>query len=155
MGERGVQGVQDAAGLKVAVAVSRYNQDISERLLEGALEALRRMGAREEDVTSCWVPGALELPLAAARLAAAHDAVVCLGCVIKGETAHFEHVAAQSAAGIARVALDTGKPVAFGVLTTYDRDQALARSGAADNKGAEAAETAVEMANLLRRLGSS
>jgi 6,7-dimethyl-8-ribityllumazine synthase len=98
------------------------------------------------------VPGALELALAAANLARAHDAVVCLGCVIKGNTAHFEHVATQTAAGIARVALDTGKPVAFGVLTTYDHAQALARIQPGANKGAEAAEAAVEMTTLLRRL---
>src|SRR5690348_919376 len=117
MGVRGVSGSLDAGGLKVAVAVSRYNQEISEGLLKSALEALERMNAAE--VTTCWVPGALELPLAAQRLARGHDAVVCLGCVIKGETAHFEHVATQAAAGVARVSLDAGKPVAFGVLTTY------------------------------------
>jgi 6,7-dimethyl-8-ribityllumazine synthase len=152
VGERGQSGSHDASGLRVAVAVARYNQDLSERLLAGALEALGRMGCAPDRLTVCWVPGALELPLAAQRLARAHDAVVCLGCVIRGETAHFEHVSTQCAAGIRRVALDTGTPIAFGVLTTYDRAQALARSGEQDNKGAEAAETAVEMANLLRDL---
>ena len=146
MGERGVSGSHDASGLRIAVAVSRYNQEISEALLQGALEALERMGAA--DVTTCWVPGALELPLVAERLASTHDAVVCLGCVIKGDTAHFEHVATQCAAGIARVALDTGTPVAFGVLTTYDAQQARDRL----DKGAEAAETAVEMATLLQEI---
>ncbi len=152
MGERGRTGSHDASGLRIAVAVARYNQDISEGLLSGALEALERMGCGGDRVSVCWVPGAVELPLVAARLARAHDAVVCLGCVIRGETAHFEHVATQCSAGLQRVALDTGTPVAFGVLTTYDREQAVARSGAEDNKGAEAAETAVEMANLLREL---
>ena len=152
MGERGQSGSHDASGLRVAVAVARYNQDISEGLLEGALAALERMGCAGERLTVCWVPGAVELPLAAQRLARANDAVVCLGCVIKGETAHFEHVATQCAAGLQRVALDSGTPVAFGVLTTHDRAQALARSGGEGNKGAEAAETAVEMANLLREL---
>lgn len=152
MGERGRTGSHDASGLRVAVAVARYNQDISEGLLNGALQSLAAMGCAGDRLTVCWVPGAIELPLAAQRLARAHDAVVCLGCVIKGETAHFEHVATQCAAGIQRVALDTGTPVAFGVLTTLDRPQALARSGAEGNKGAEAAETAVEMANLLREL---
>lgn len=152
MGERGQSGSHDASGLRIAVAVARYNQEISEGLLHGALESLQRMGCGDDRLTVCWVPGAVELPLAAQRLARAHDAVVCLGCVIKGETAHFEHVATQCAAGIQRVSLDTGTPVAFGVLTTYDRDQALARSGSEGNKGAEAAETAVEMANLLREL---
>ncbi|HEX6488538.1 MAG TPA: 6,7-dimethyl-8-ribityllumazine synthase [Candidatus Dormibacteraeota bacterium] len=152
MGERGQSGSHDASGLRVGVAVSRYNQDISERLLTGALEALHGMGVNDSKLTVCWVPGALELPLAAAKLVRSHDAVICLGCVIKGETAHFEHVATQCAAGVQRVALDSGTPVAFGVLTTYDRAQALSRSTAADNKGAEAAETAVEMANLLKAL---
>ena len=153
MGKRGQRGGHDASDLRVAVVVSRYNEDISERLLEGALRALENMGGdTDERTTVVWVPGALELPLAAARLARSHDAVVCLGCVIKGETAHFEHVATQCAAGIQRVALDSGTPVTFGVLTTYDREQALARSGGDGNKGAEAAETAVEMVNLLRDL---
>jgi 6,7-dimethyl-8-ribityllumazine synthase len=150
VGERGKVGSHDASGLRVAVVASRYNEDISERLLDGAVDALGRMGCQGDRLTVWWVPGAMELPLAAVRLARTHDAVVCVGCVIKGETAHFEHVAGQSAAGIRQAALETGKPVAFGVLTTYDREQALARSGADDNKGAEAAETAVEMANLLR-----
>jgi 6,7-dimethyl-8-ribityllumazine synthase len=152
MGERGTTGSHDASGLRVAVVAARYNEDISRRLLDGALGALERMGCSGERLTVAWVPGAVELPLAAQRLARGHDAVVCLGCVIKGDTAHFEHVATQCAAGIQRVALDTGTPVAFGVLTTYDRAQAEARSGAEDNKGAEAAETAVEMATLLREL---
>lgn len=152
MGERGLAGERDASGLRIGVAVARYNQDISERLLDGALEALRSMGADGDRVTVCWVPGAMELALAAASLARTQDAVVCLGCVIKGDTAHFEHVAGQAAAGIARVALDCGKPVTFGVLTTYDREQALARTEPGDNKGAEAAEAAVEMVNLLRAL---
>lgn len=155
MGERGATGAHDASGLRVAVAVARYNEDICRPLLEGALAALREMGLADDRLTVWWVPGALELPLAAARLARTHDAVVCLGCVIKGETAHFEHVASQSAAGIARAALDAGKPIAFGVLTTYDREQALARTRPGANKGAEAAETAVEMANLLRAEGAA
>jgi 6,7-dimethyl-8-ribityllumazine synthase len=104
-----------------------------------------------------WVPGALELPLAALTLAESGeiDAIVALGCVIQGETAHFHFVADQCAAGIAHVNLDTGVPCSFGVLTTHDRDQALARSGPRNNKGAEAAETAIEMANLVRRLGDA
>ena len=152
MGERGRVGSHDASGLRIAVAVARYNEDISEGLLRGALQSLARMGCEGDRLTVCWVPGSMELPLAAARLARAHDAVVCLGCVIRGDTAHFEHVATQCAAGLQRVALDSGKPVAFGVLTTYDREQALARSGEEGNKGAEAAESAVEMANLLSEL---
>jgi 6,7-dimethyl-8-ribityllumazine synthase len=132
--------------------LARYNADIGEGLLEGALSALARHGVAEPEVFS--VPGALEIPIAA--LAAARegaDAVVCLGCVIKGETAHFEYVAGECAAGVTRVGLDSGVPCTFGVLTTYDREQALARSGPDErNKGAEAAETAIEMANLLRAI---
>lgn len=152
MGERGQSGSHDASGLRIAVAVARYNQEISEGLLRAAVASLERMGCAGDRLSVVWVPGAVELPLAAQRLARTHDAVVSLGCVIKGETAHFEHVASQCAAGLQRVALDTGKPIAFGVLTTYDRAQAEARSGEEGNKGAEAAETAVEMANLLRQL---
>jgi 6,7-dimethyl-8-ribityllumazine synthase len=115
----------------------------------GALEA---HGVTDPDVL--WVPGALELPVTALTLAekGAHDAIVCLGCVIRGETFHFEVVAGQAAAGLMQVQLDTGVPVTFGVLTTEDKEQALARSGPKNNKGAEAAEAAIEMANLLRSI---
>jgi 6,7-dimethyl-8-ribityllumazine synthase len=135
------------------VVAARYNQDIVERLLEGALLALARHGAAEPEVY--WVPGALEIPLLASRLATqgAVDAVCCLGCVIKGETAHFEFVAGQCAAGVSDVQLRTGVPCSFGVLTTYNREQALARSAPEANRGAEAAEAAIEMANLLRQVG--
>ena len=152
MGERGLAGERDAKHLRIGVVVARYNQDISERLLEGALQALGEMGAADDRITVCWVPGSLELPLVAAKLAPANDAVVCLGCVIKGETAHFDYVAAQAAAGVARVALDTGKAITFGVLTTYDHAQAMARTEPGRNRGAEAAQAAVETANLLRTL---
>ena len=152
MGEKGA--VPDLSGTEVniAVIVSRYNEDVSKRLLRGALEALEAHGVEEPDVY--WVPGALELPVTALTLAekGGHDAIVCLGCVIRGETYHFEVVAGQSAAGLMQVQLDTGVPIAFGVLTTEDRDQAQARSGPKNNKGAEAAEAAIEMANLLRSI---
>jgi 6,7-dimethyl-8-ribityllumazine synthase len=142
----------DASDLRVAVVVSRYNLDISKRLLRGALEVLEERGAEDPQVV--WVPGALELPLAALTLAESGnvDAIVTLGCVINGETAHFQFVASGCTEGIVHVSLDTGVPCSFGVLTTYDRDQALARSGPRNNKGAEATETAIEMANLVRRL---
>ncbi len=142
----------DAAELRMALVVSRYNLDISKRLLAGALASLREMRAGDPEVV--WVPGALELPLAALTLAEGGraDGIAALGCVINGETAHFQFVAAECAAGIMHVQMDTGVPVAFGVLTTFNREQALARSGAKNNKGAEAAQTAVEMANLVRRL---
>src|SRR4030081_428748 len=142
----------DASDLRVALVVSRYNLDISRRLLRGALEVLEERGADDPQVV--WVPGALELPLAALTLAESGsvDAIVALGCVINGETAHFQFVADQCTAGVMHVNLHTRVPCPFRVLTTFDRDQALARSGPKNNKGAEAAETAIEMANLVRRL---
>ncbi|HXM57277.1 MAG TPA: 6,7-dimethyl-8-ribityllumazine synthase [Candidatus Dormibacteraeota bacterium] len=143
----------DASDLRVAVVVSRYNIDVSRRLLRGALGALEEHGAEDPEVV--WVPGAVEIPLAALTLAESGsvDAIVALGCVTNGETAHFQYVCEQVSAGVQHVNLDTGVPCAFGVLTAFDREQALARSGPKNNKGAEAAETAVEMANLIRRLG--
>ncbi len=152
MGEKGATADLDGADLTIAVVVSRYNEDVSKRLLRGALEALEQHGVEEPDVY--WVPGALELPVTALALAekGGPDAIVCLGCVIRGETYHFEVVAGQAAAGLMQVQMDTGVPIAFGVLTTEDRDQALARSGPKNNKGAEAAEAAIEMANLLRSI---
>jgi len=152
VGEKGATPDLSGSELNIAVIVSRYNEDVSRRLLRGALEALKEHGVEEPDVY--WVPGALELPVTALTLAekGGHDAIVCLGCVIRGETYHFEIVAGQSAAGLMQVQLDTGVPIAFGVLTTEDRDQAQARSGPKNNKGAEAAEAAIEMANLLRSI---
>jgi 6,7-dimethyl-8-ribityllumazine synthase len=152
VGEKGATPELEGAELGVAVVVSRFNEDISRRLLRGALDALGQHGVDEPDVF--WVPGSLELPVTALTLAekGGYDAIVCLGCVIRGETYHFEVVAGQTAAGIMQVQLDTGVPVTFGVLTTEDRDQALARSGPKNNKGAEAAEAAIEMANLLRSI---
>ena len=150
MGERGAKPDLSGADLHVAVVVSRFNEDVTKRLLRGAVGALQEHGIEEPDVY--WVPGSLELPITALALAekGQHDAIVCVGCVIRGETYHFEVVANQAAAGIMQVQLDTGVPVAFGVLTTEDKEQALARSGPKNNKGAEAAEAAIEMANLLR-----
>ena len=152
MGESGATPELSGEGLGIAVVVSRFNEDISRRLLRGALNALEEHGVADPDVF--WVPGALELPVTALTLAekGGHDAIVCLGCVIRGETYHFEIVANQAAAGVLQVQLDTGVPVTFGVITTEDRDQALARSGPKNNKGAEAAEAAIEMANLLRSI---
>ena len=152
MGEKGSTPDLDGAELRIAVVVSRFNEDVSKRLLRGALGALEERGVEEPDVF--WVPGALELPVTALALAekGGHDAIVCLGCVIRGETYHFEIVAGQSAAGLMQVQLDTGVPIAFGVLTTEDREQAQARSGLKNNKGAEAALAAIEMANLLRTI---
>lgn len=142
-------------GLRVAVACSRFNGFITERLLAGARDGLVRHGVDEASITVAWAPGAFELPLVCARLAASgeFDAVVALGAVIRGATGHYEHVAGQCAAGIAKASLDTGVPVVFGVLTTDTVDQAVERAGTkAGNKGYEAAETAIEMADLLRQL---
>ena len=152
MGEKGAKPDLSGGDLRIAVVVARFNEDVSKRLLRGALEALKEHGVEEPDVY--WVPGSLELPVTALSLAekGGHDAIVCLGCVIRGETYHFEIVADQAAAGIMQVQLDTGVPVTFGVLTTEDKEQAFARSGPKNNKGADAAEAALEMANLLRSI---
>jgi 6,7-dimethyl-8-ribityllumazine synthase len=150
------EGQLDAAGVRVAVVASRFNDDVTKLLLDGALRELADRGLEPEFVPVIWVPGAFEIPLVAKQLAESgeRDAVICVGAVIRGDTPHFDFVAAECASGISRVALDTGIPIAFGVLTTDDRDQALARAGGAEgNKGAEAAATAVEMVDLLRQLG--
>jgi 6,7-dimethyl-8-ribityllumazine synthase len=152
VGEKGSTPDLDGADVTIALVVARFNEDVTKRLLRGALEALREHGVEDPDVY--WVPGSLELPVTALALAekGSHDAIVCLGCVIRGETYHFEVVANQAAMGIMQVQLETGVPIAFGVLTTEDKDQALARSGPKNNKGAEAAEAAIEMVNLLRTI---
>jgi 6,7-dimethyl-8-ribityllumazine synthase len=152
VGEKGATPDLTGSELRIAVVVARFNEDVTRRLLRGALNALKEHGVEDPDVL--WVPGSLELPVTALALAEKgnHDAIVCLGCVIRGETYHFEVVANQAAAGIMQVQLDTGVPVAFGVITTEDKEQALARSGPKNNKGADAAEAAIEMANLMREV---
>jgi 6,7-dimethyl-8-ribityllumazine synthase len=145
----------DAHGMRFAVVASRYNRDLTQRLIDGVCARLRAHGAAPGDVSVAWVPGAFEIPLAAQRLAASGtvDAVICVGAVVRGDTPHFDYVAGACADGVARVGLDTGVPTVFGVLTTDDRAQALARVGGAEgHKGEEAATTAVEMVALLRRL---
>ncbi|HXY91014.1 MAG TPA: 6,7-dimethyl-8-ribityllumazine synthase [Acidimicrobiia bacterium] len=145
------EGELDASGMRLAIVAGRFNDHVTKPLLEGALETLRDLGAR--DVPVHWVPGAFEIPLVAQRLAPRFDALICLGAVIRGDTAHFEYVAGQCAAGIQRVALDTGTPIIFGVLTTENLEQATSRAGGTHgHKGSEAARTAVEMVSLLRRL---
>jgi len=142
-------------GQKFAILVSRFNEFISSRLLDAAIDALQRQGCPPANITVGWVPGSWELPLAARRAAGSRrfDAVICLGCVIRGETPHFDYVAGESAKGIAQVSLDTDTPIAFGVLTTNTLDEAVNRAGAkAGNKGADAALTAIEMVNLLAKL---
>jgi len=150
-----LEGQLSATGLRFAVVVSRFNSFITERLVGGAMDALRRTGAAEDMIDVVKVPGSWEVPLVAGELARQHryDAVICLACVIRGETPHFDYVAAEAAKGVAQVAADTGVPVAFGVLTTNTLEQAIDRAGAkGGNKGFDAAMTAVEMANLLRTL---
>ena len=150
-----IEGNLDARGLKFAIVCARFNSFITDRLLAGALDALTRSGANESDIEVVKVPGSWELPLIAKTLAGQkrHDAIVALGAVIRGETPHFDYVSAQAASGLAGVPLDTGVPVAFGVLTTNTVEQAIDRAGGkSGNKGYDAAITAIEMAGLLRRL---
>ena len=142
-------------GMRVAVAASRFNELVTDRLVAGARDGLVRHGVDEASLALVWAPGAFELALVARRLAESgdYDAVVCVGAVIRGATDHYEHVAGQCAAGLGRVALDTGVPVVFGVLTTDTTEAALERAGGKlGNKGFEAAVTAIEMADLLRQL---
>ncbi|HKY78048.1 MAG TPA: 6,7-dimethyl-8-ribityllumazine synthase [Acidimicrobiia bacterium] len=149
------EGRLDATGLRIALLASRFNETITKSLLEGALSALRRHGLDDASITVAWVPGAFELPMTAKRLAESgeYDAIVCLGAVIRGATTHYDYVCSQAAAGIARVSLDTGVPVIFGVLTTENIEQAIERSGTkAGNKGFDSAVAAIEMADLLRQL---
>ena len=142
-------------GLRIAVVCGRFNDLVTDRLLAGATDGLTRHGVDEGSITVVWAPGAFEIPLVARRLANSGevDAIIALGAVIRGSTDHYEHVAAQCAAGLQRVQLDSDIPVAFGVLTTDSLEQALERAGAKHgNKGYEAAEVAIEMADLLRQL---
>jgi 6,7-dimethyl-8-ribityllumazine synthase len=149
-----LEGGRDGAGLKIGIVVSRFNHPIGQRLLDGALTALTGHGVAAADITVARVPGAFELPFLARRLADRHDAVICLGAVIRGETPHFEFVAREAARGIARLASERGIPVLFGVLTVETTEQARDRSGGRlGNRGADAALAAIEMASLLRLLG--
>jgi 6,7-dimethyl-8-ribityllumazine synthase len=149
------EGQLTAAGLRFAIVVSRFNSFITERLLAGAMDALTRCGGSPDLIDIIKVPGSWEVPLAAGEVARQkrYDAVICLSAVIRGETPHFDYVAAAAAKGIAHVAAETGVPVAFGVLTTNTLEQAIDRAGAkGGNKGFDAAMTAIEMANLMRAL---
>jgi 6,7-dimethyl-8-ribityllumazine synthase len=140
---------------RFALVAARFNQSVVDKLVAGARDALLRHGVGEERIDLAWTPGALEVPLVAQRLASSgqYAAVVCLGCVIRGDTGHYDHVAGGVASGVARVSLDTGVPVLFGVLTCENLEQALDRAGAkAGNKGFDAALAAVEMVNLLAAL---
>ena len=142
-----------SAGYRFAIAAGRFNENIVDRLIEGALSALEKTGTRPDAVEVVRVPGAFELPLAAQKLSESCDAVIALGCVIRGETPHFEYVSRAAAEGLERVSLDSGIPVAFGVLTTDTAEQALARAGGdVGNRGYDAAVAAIEMLQALRSL---
>jgi 6,7-dimethyl-8-ribityllumazine synthase len=150
-----IEGHLDARDLRVAFVVGRFNELITRPLLDGALDALRRTGGDPEAATVAWVPGAFEIPVVARKLAASgrYDAVVALGAVIRGATAHFDHVAGQAASGLMQAGMATGVPVIFGVLTVDTIEQAFERAGSkAGNKGAEALLAAVETAGVLRQI---
>lgn len=150
-----IEGKLDAKGLRVGLLVSRFNSFISDRLVEGAIDGLLRHNAEKEDINIVRVPGAYEIPPAAKKMAESgrYDAIVCLGAVIRGATPHFDYVSAEVSKGVASVSLDSGIPVAFGVLTTDTIEQAIERAGSkSGNKGFDAAMAAVEMANLYKAL---
>lgn len=148
------QGDLDGSELRIAIAVGRFNETVTARLLEGARNALKRHGVNPENVAVAWAPGAFELPLVARAFATSgdYDAVVCLGAVIRGETAHFDFISAETARGIGQVAADTGLPVIFGVITPNTLEQALDRAGGKVDKGYDAVVSAIEMANLMRQI---
>ena len=149
------QGALLAQGLKFALVVSRFNEFISSRLLDGAEDALLRHGAKGEDIEVAWTPGSFEIPLIAQKMAQSgkYSAVICLGAIIRGGTPHFDYVAAEASKGVAKVSLDTGVPVIFGIITADTLEQAIERAGVKEgNMGARAATGAIEMANLLKSL---
>ncbi len=147
------EGQLDAKGLKVGIIVSRFNSLLTNKLCEGALDCLTRHGAKESDIAVAYVPGAFEIPYAVSRLvkAGGYDAIVCLGAVIRGDTPHFDYIANEASKGIAKMAIDSGLPVIYGLITADTLDQAIERAGTkAGNKGWDAAESAIEMVNLYR-----
>ncbi len=150
------EGVLLGKGLKFGLVVSRFNEFITKKLLEGAQDALLRHGVNQEDIEIAWVPGSFEIPLIAKKLAQTkrYDAVICLSAVVRGGTPHFEYIAAEVSKGIAKVGLETGLPVIYGVITADTLEQAIERAGTKmGNKGFDAAVTAIEMANLLKGIG--
>ena len=147
------EGQLQGEGLKFGIVVSRFNEFITNKLLSGAQDALVRHGVSQENIDVAWVPGAFEIPVVAQKLAQSknYDGIICLGAVIRGGTPHFEYVAAEVSKGIARISLDTGLPVTYGVITADTLEQAIERAGTkAGNRGFEAAVDAIEMANLLK-----
>jgi len=154
-GYRNIEGKLDAKGLKMAVIASRFNDFITSKLVEGAIDCLRRHGAAESDIAVIRVPGSFEIPLAAQKAAASgdYDAVVCLGALIRGQTPHFDFIASEATKGIAQVSLKAGLPITFGIITADTLDQAVDRAGAkSGNKGFEAALGAIEMADLMKKI---
>ena len=148
-----LEGKLTAEGLRVGIVAARFNEFITNKLVSGAIDALTRHGASEENLTMAWVPGAFEIPLVAQKMAGSgkFDAVICLGAVIRGSTPHFDYVSNEVTKGVAHVGLQTGVPTVFGVLTTDTIEQAIERAGTkAGNKGFDAAMTAIEMSNLLK-----
>ncbi|MPM40355.1 6,7-dimethyl-8-ribityllumazine synthase [bioreactor metagenome] len=144
-----------AEGLKFGLVVARFNEFITNKLLSGALDALKRHGANDDDIEIAWVPGAFEIPLVAQKMAFSkkYDAIICLGTVIRGSTSHYDYVCAEVSKGVAHVGLGSGIPTMFGVLTTETIEQAIERAGTkAGNKGFDSAMSAIEMANLLRNI---
>jgi 6,7-dimethyl-8-ribityllumazine synthase len=155
---RTFEGKLTGEGLRFGIIVSRWNEFITARLLDGAVDALVRHGVAEADVDIAWVPGSFEIPLTAKRMAGTgrYDAIICLGAVIRGATPHFDYIAGEAAKGVAQTGMDTNLPVLFGVITTDTIEQAIERAGTkAGNKGFEAATAAIEMANLLRDLDTA
>jgi len=151
-----LEGKLIAKGLRFGMVLSRFNNFIAERLLEGALDALKRSGAEEEDCAVARVPGAFEIPLAAKKMVKTgrYDAIICLGCVIRGATPHFEYIATEVTKGIAHLSLESEIPISFGVLITDTIEQAIERAGTkVGNKGFDAAISAIEMANLMKEIG--
>lgn len=150
---RVIEGTLTAKGVKFGIVVSRFNDFINKRLQEGALDALSRHGAEDENISIVKVPGSFEIPLMAKKLADSgkYDAIICLGAVIRGATPHFEYISAEVTKGIAKVTLDSGIPIAFGILTTDNIEQAIERAGTkSGNKGWDAAMSAIEMVNVLK-----
>lgn len=150
-----IEGKLVAKNIKIGIVAARFNEFIVSKLVDGALDGLKRHGVADEDISIAYVPGAFEIPLVAKKMAESnkYDAVICLGAVIKGSTAHFDYVCAEASKGIAMASLETGKPVIFGVLTTDTIEQAIERAGTkAGNKGFDVASTAIEMVNLMNNL---
>lgn len=150
-----IEGKLDAKGLKIAIVISRFNRFISQRLLEGAMDCIKRHNGMEKDTTIFWVPGSFELPMVSKKIALSekYDGLICLGAVVRGETPHFDFVSQETSKGIARLSYDTGVPVGFGIITADSTDQAIERAGLkSGNKGWDAALSTIEQINLLKQI---